>query len=157
MRFSINPFIRNQTNSSDFDLHPFGDPGDPWKVLFGVVNNYYGIGKAFSSIETVFVRYCCSILTILWNAVPLDMVLAWMPDEYLLNRVLDGISDVQFSNESDAKLSVHEESESEEEGTAEIQDSSNSGNSDVHTDDNGMFFFCLQSLATVYNPIFSCS
>lgn len=48
------------------------------------------------------------------------MALAWMPDEDLLNRVLDGISDEEFSDESEAKLSVHGESESEEEGTAEI-------------------------------------
>lgn len=50
-----------------------------------------------------------------------------MPDEDLLNCLLDGISDVEFSDESEAKLSVHEESESEEEGTAEIQDFSDSG------------------------------
>ena len=32
---------------------------------------------------------------------------------------------------------------------------SDSGDSDFHSDDNGMFFFCLHSLATVYNPMFS--
>ena len=72
------------------------------------------------------------------------MVSEWMPDEDLLNHVLDGISDVKFSDVSEAELSVHEESESEEEGTAGSQFLSDSGNSDVHTDDNGMFFFCLQ-------------
>ena len=46
------------------------------------------------------------------------MALAWMPDEDLLNRVLDGISDEEFSDKSEAKLSVHGESESEKEGTA---------------------------------------
>ena len=83
------------------------------------------------------------------------MALAWMPDEELLNRVLDGIDDEVFSDESEAELSVHEESESEEEGTAEIQDFSDSGDSDVHSDDNGMFFVCLHYLATGCDPIFS--
>ena len=67
------------------------------------------------------------------------MASAWMPDKELLNRVLDGIDDKVFSDESEAELSVHEESESEEEGTAEIQDFSDSGDSDVHSDDNGVF------------------
>ena len=43
------------------------------------------------------------------------MALAWMPDEELLDRVLACISDEEFSHESDAELSVREESESEDE------------------------------------------
>ena len=83
------------------------------------------------------------------------MALAWMPDEERLNRVLDGIDHEVFSDESEAELSVHEESESKEKGTAEIQDFSDSGDSYVHSDDNGMFFVCLHYLATGCDPIFS--
>lgn len=70
-----------------------------------------------------------------------------------MERVLDSISDEEFSDESEAELSVHEESESEDEGTAEIQEFSDSDNSDVVSDDNGMFF-CLHVLATFRNLIF---
>lgn len=67
-----------------------------------------------------------------------------MPDEELLERVLASISDEEFSDESKAELSVHEESESEDEGTAEIQEFSDSDDSDVVSDDNGVFllFIC---------------
>lgn len=41
------------------------------------------------------------------------MALMWMSDEVLTHRVLDGISDKEFSDESEVELSVPEESESD--------------------------------------------
>ena len=50
---------------------------------------------------------------ILSNIVPQNMALMWMSDEDLTHCVLDGISDKEFSDESEVELSVPGESESD--------------------------------------------
>ena len=85
------------------------------------------------------------------------MASAWIPIDEVVRRVLEDVPGEEFSDESEEELSVHEDSESEDQGSGDNQDFSDSGDSDVDNHGNGMFFVCLHGLATVYIPMFSYS
>ena len=83
------------------------------------------------------------------------MASPWIPIDKALHRVLEDVPGEEFSNESEDELSVHKDSESEDQDSVDNQDFSDSGESDFDHHGNGMFFICLHGLATVYTPILS--